>query len=272
MVLSSVKSRLGSWLRRSAVWTAFLDHYPTSVEFLDGVHRQVTRRVARMFPRWNPTLYEDYEGRAAFAAYRGGDFVDVGAYQGWYGVVLAPKARPNDTFVLCEPDGRALPSLCSTASVLAKLFPHVRTHLVNAAVGDGGVARISFPCGEHGHPQILSAAVDGDSDDSAAAPSLPSSSSSSLAAAGSGTLTVDALVELLRLRPTFVKIDVEGAEFSVMRGMERTVRVHRPTVLLELHRQMLPEGVSETTVAAWFEERGYRRTDIDASHLLWKVV
>ena len=221
-----------------------------------------------MFPRWNPALYEDYEGRAAFSAYTGGDFVDVGAYQGWYGIVLAPKARPSDAFVLCEPDGRALPSLSSTVSVLAKLFPHLRLHLVNAAMGDGGAARLSFPCGEHGHPQVLSAATD--DDDLATLPSSPSSSQTPIAAA-SGTLTVDALVESLRLRPTFVKIDVEGAEFSVMRGMERTARVHRPTVLLELHRQMLPGGVSEDTVTAWFEKRGYRRTDIDASHLLWQA-
>jgi FkbM family methyltransferase len=37
----------------------------------------------------------------------------------------------------------------------------------------------------------------------------------------------------LALRPAHVKIDVEGAELDVLRGLERTLRAHRPTVLVE---------------------------------------
>lgn len=35
--------------------------------------------------------------------------------------------------------------------------------------------------------------------------------------------------------PDLVKIDVEGAELAVLRGARRTIRSHRPTLLIELH-------------------------------------
>ena len=37
----------------------------------------------------------------------------------------------------------------------------------------------------------------------------------------------------LALRPAHVKIDVEGAELEVLRGLERTLREHKPSVLVE---------------------------------------
>lgn len=35
--------------------------------------------------------------------------------------------------------------------------------------------------------------------------------------------------------PTVMKIDVEGAEIDVLRGAERTIREHRPVILVEVH-------------------------------------
>jgi hypothetical protein len=49
------------------------------------------------------------------------------------------------------------------------------------------------------------------------------------------TATVDDLIGAGRVRPpTLVKIDVEGAEFGVLDGMEATLRTHRPVVLCEI--------------------------------------
>ena len=48
--------------------------------------------------------------------------------------------------------------------------------------------------------------------------------------------TVDALVEGGRTRPPdVVKIDAEGAEVEILRGMEATLGAHRPAVICEMH-------------------------------------
>jgi FkbM family methyltransferase len=48
------------------------------------------------------------------------------------------------------------------------------------------------------------------------------------------TVQIDQLVESGELRyPKFVKIDVEGAEGSVLKGMERTVGAARPVLFIE---------------------------------------
>jgi len=50
------------------------------------------------------------------------------------------------------------------------------------------------------------------------------------------TISLDAFVgEGGREPPTFIKIDVEGAEGKVLAGAERVLRVSRPTLLVDLH-------------------------------------
>jgi len=47
------------------------------------------------------------------------------------------------------------------------------------------------------------------------------------------------------IKPRFVKIDVEGAEYEVLRGMERTLRATRPSVIFEaLDREALAKCTS----------------------------
>ena len=53
--------------------------------------------------------------------------------------------------------------------------------------------------------------------------------------------TVDCEVEALELRPTVVKIDVEGGELDVVAGMERTLRAHGPVLLVEVSEESARE-------------------------------
>ena len=47
--------------------------------------------------------------------------------------------------------------------------------------------------------------------------------------------TVDAFCEMRGIRPDFLKVDVEGAEYDVLMGAADTIRDSRPKLLIELH-------------------------------------
>lgn len=49
------------------------------------------------------------------------------------------------------------------------------------------------------------------------------------------TVALDDYCEQQALRPTLLKVDVEGAEAQVLRGAETVLRRHRPVVLLSTH-------------------------------------
>lgn len=56
----------------------------------------------------------------------------------------------------------------------------------------------------------------------------------------------------------FVKIDVEGAELSVLRSGEQFLKSVRPSLLIEVHDYALPQfGASTEEVYAFLEDHGY---------------
>lgn len=141
-----------------------------------------------------------------------GDFVDVGAHVGLYtvaaalhgpGRVLAFEPNPSARAQL---DGNVALNECANVLVVPK------------AVGDApGSALLHVPL-------------------------TPDPSFSSLAAGRFDegepidveVTTVDAEVEAAGLRPSVVKIDVEGGELAVVGGMQRTLERHRPVLLVEV--------------------------------------
>jgi FkbM family methyltransferase len=72
------------------------------------------------------------------------------------------------------------------------------------------------------------------------------------------TITVDVvrLDDLGLPAPDVVKIDVEGSEGAVLRGMERTLAERRPVIICELHE-------TNEEVAALLEAAGYRLENLD---------
>lgn len=144
-----------------------------------------------------------------------GDFVDVGAHVGLYtvaaalhgpGRVLAFEPNPSARAQL---DGNVALNECANVLVVPK------------AVGDApGSALLHVP-------------------------RTPDPSFSSLAAGRFDegepidveVTTVDAEVEAAGLRPSVVKIDVEGGELAVVGGMQRTLERHRPVLLVEVSEE-----------------------------------
>jgi len=75
--------------------------------------------------------------------------------------------------------------------------------------------------------------------------------------------TLDEEVRELGLVPTFVKIDVEGAELDVLNGAAEVLSRHRPRLLLSLHpRRLAQAGLDCHAVRQWLSARDYQ----------WRVV
>jgi FkbM family methyltransferase len=64
----------------------------------------------------------------------------------------------------------------------------------------------------------------------------------------------------------YIKIDVEGAEMKVLRGMKKTLQQLNPTVLIELlDEKLLPAGSSVKEVYLFFAELAYKPFNIDSN-------
>ena len=225
---------------------AVLDFFPWPATLPDGTTRTVPRHLARLIGLWrtNPGLWS--ESRQVLDAYHGGDAIDVGAFHGWYSVLFASRAAAGDRLVSVEPDVRALPALHDTLAALASLSSAIMFALP-VAVGDGSTLSPSFPYGEDGHPRFGSDTGEG--------------------VIGMTGITIDTLVRALGLRPTFVKIDVEGAEHFVLQGMLNTLREYQPTLMLELHPYWQPVGVAIEDLRALLVGNGYGATTLDVTDM-----
>lgn len=89
-------------------------------------------------------------------------------------------------------------------------------------------------------------------------------------------VTLDHLVESGRVRvPDVVKIDVEGAEPAVVRGMHSTLERHRPIVLFELDDAELSKVERQyVDMQTMFSEVGYLCERLDPSYVDvgWHVI
>lgn len=80
--------------------------------------------------------------------------------------------------------------------------------------------------------------------------------------------TIDAIAEKTGDIPTIITMDVEGAEFEVLKGAEQTIRKHKPDIFLSLHPEFLIQywGVYSYDVRRWIIDLGYKEELLDYQH------
>jgi FkbM family methyltransferase len=257
------KDLIKTALRRIRPVRDFLDatasaraHLPRPVSFMDGSRRICYfRKVQELlgFADAYPEL--GAEARIAFDTYRGGDFIDVGAFHGWYSVLLSPKAQAGDTFVLIEPDRRALPVLHETVAELARLFPSVKYFVLPCAAGDGSAVQIEYPTGADGHPRVGGYPAHSQGDESA-----------------EKSVVLDSLIEVMGLKPTVLKVDVEGAEWHVLGGVKRSIQRFAPDILLEIHPRWQPGGVLVSDLMYLLKMYGYENNIVSSSEICQRLL
>jgi FkbM family methyltransferase len=80
--------------------------------------------------------------------------------------------------------------------------------------------------------------------------------------------TIDHQVELTGIVPTLLTMDVEGSEWEVLQGAEKTLDEHHPTIFLSLHPEFLINQYNKYSyeVRRWLIDKGYKETLLDYQH------
>ena len=229
---------------------------PANVEFWDKKQYKVTNKINDLFKNWKTWDSLIKESDFVFKNYNGGDFIDVGASLGFFSFLLAPKSNSFDNFVSCEPDTNAQTDLLENLSILANTFNKLRITFINSPISNGDDVTIvdtSFghPCFSNSHDSFNNKKR-------------------------IKSISLDSLVHSLSLKPKFIKIDVEGAEFDVLQGMQETLKKYKPKIMLEKHPSLVPKNISLKDIDNFLIKNGYYSEfiseDIDiAIREIWKT-
>lgn len=175
----------------------------------------------------------------------GGVAIDIGANFGMHTLVMASQVGPGGQVIAFEPIPENLRLL--RRNIDLNRF-HNRVRIFESAISDLAQPRIAMN-------------VDSDS--------LEPSASIVTATSECVSLSVDnqsldtALADVPDGRDCFIKIDVEGAELSVLRSGIGFLKRVRPKLLIEIHDYALPQfGDSTEAAYAFLCDHGYMITQI----------
>ncbi len=208
------------------------------------LHLDMKQRVEREYFQGLADLFELSLVRRFLAS--GGDAVDIGGYIGLWAITEARAVSGSGGRVLVvEPH----PIHCQRIRENIELNGCTNVVVVDAAASDeAGFAKLAVLHEEGSGWSTLSSKSE-----------LPP-----IAQLDVRTTTVDAEVARYRLEPSFVKIDVEGWELAVLRGMTQTL-ARRPVICCEL-------GVETAVpVAKQLEPREYVALRVDRRRLVRRL-
>jgi len=189
----------------------------------------------------------------------GGTFVDVGAHVGWYTLKAAKVVGPQGRVIAVEPNHETLielrenirasgagavvmvaPVACSDSETTLTFYASSRTNTGESSLSSANAAQdkalaASYPVRARRLDGILKEA---------------------------GAHRVDA-----------IKIDVEGAEFLVLKGAAETLDHDRPIVAVELvDRQLKAMGSSAAEVTAFMRAHGYTPAGMREDNMIFVPV
>lgn len=193
-----------------------------------------------VYGTWEPEVL----GAVTATVKPGMTVIDIGAHIGYYTLLFAKFVGPNGRVVAFEP----LP---------------VNFELLNR----------NIQLNELTHVQAFSQAVfSGNEEIILTVPDDLRHSGDASVYHGRGTkqfrvpaITLDSFCNSAGLRPDILKMDVEGAEYDVLIGAKRTMDLHRPKLLIELHH--FDGNLSTHPVPALLSGWGYRIQWIERSEM-----
>jgi FkbM family methyltransferase len=164
---------------------------------------------------------------------------DVGANVGTHTLALAEAVGSNGTVVAFEPQSQAYDAL--ETNVAHNDFGTVQTE--NAALGsETETAQLHV---EHDDPGVGSHSLRRRSEDIATTETIQ-------------VIRGDEYVSQTGTIPDLIKIDVEGAEQAVLKGLDQTLKEHSPILVVEVH-----DIANGDAVRDYLRSLGYALTESD---------
>jgi len=179
--------------------------------------------------------------RAMVASLRPGDvFLDVGANIGVVSILVAGAVGPEVTVHALEPEPENYRALGK--NIAANGMDRVTAHEVALGAASGpSVLHVAGESGTGSHSLVT-----GDRSGSTPIPIE--------------VIRGDAFVSTLARTPAVIKIDVEGAELDVLRGLEGTLETSDlRDVFVEVHPSLLPDGQQPNDIDRLMNAGGLRR-------------
>jgi FkbM family methyltransferase len=188
---------------------------------------------------WEPQSWRIIEGDLP----PGGTLVDVGAHIGYYSLKAAPVLGPTGHVLAIEPNPETVKIL--EANIRASAANSVSVQPVACSDTEATLELFAAPEGNTGESSLSRA-----------------NASQEKAVQRSYRVRARPLDDIVResgvTRVDAIKIDVEGAEFLVLRGAQDTLRRFHPAILIELlDRQLRAMGSSIAEVMSFFRAHGY---------------
>ena len=179
---------------------------------------------------------------------------DIGGDQGIYTLFFARKVGPGGRVFAFEPNPFSYAHI--TTNVELNHFAHVEVR--NLALGESpGELTFAFPAKDPGR---------GTADPLIRDQILKEPGAKSITIAVD---TVDNLIGKGLARPDFCKIDVEGLELNVLRGMKQTLTEHRPTLFIEIHgADMAAKTANIRRVGSFIFDQGYQIYHVESEQNL----
>ena len=180
-----------------------------------------------------------------------GTFIDVGAHIGYYSLKAATMTGPNGHVISVEPNPQTLPKLRRNIEA-----SNART-----------VSVFPVACAASETTLQFFAAPESNTGESSLSKENASQEGTAPAAYEVRARPLDAIVKEAKLdRVDVIKIDVEGAEFEVLKGAAKTLDEYRPVLIIELVPEQLKSmGASVEQVTQFLASHGYgaaRRVDV----------
>tara|TARA_Y100000591_G_scaffold150719_1_gene129593 strand:+ start:2616 stop:3443 length:828 start_codon:yes stop_codon:yes gene_type:complete len=174
--------------------------------------------------------------------------LDIGAHVGLTILPLCEMSSNNTKIYGFEPSSRNFDAL----KFNVKLNNFHKVILENCLVGEEDVHEALFY----------------ETDDISATSSIVNNENRNFEKTFKKQVSIDSYCQKNNLCPDLIKIDVEGAEISVLRGAKETMKRFKPIIFLSVHpNQILQLGGSEEDLLEIINYCGYSISNIDGSQI-----